>query len=351
VATMYMIFSLIIAALPVGVIGGNFSQVWNEVAIEKRVASEELKEDQKFITAAIQRIDPFEMSKLMYVEVWNARFPDQAKLDGVQSDVNVPSRMKRPDVAEFIGRANFVLRLDPSHPVAGVTQTLKLQDGAEGGLPKRTVTGSITVQYDWAPGDYQSLLGQADASAAGSATFALVDTTGSHDGDARPNGESLHGKLKVTVMHAEGLINSSYQCGKLAHSNPYCKVFCYPRSANGKGPLVPACWRSPVQVGTCSPRWFAHSVFDFCWTPPQPEDLQEEDVPVEGPPLSSIQEPTKLRSEGTFAGPTLMKRAQVSGLVRTLGQELNALREEVRTLKSRVHLFSLTPERPAERMN
>merc|ERR1740117_1219099 len=39
VATMTMVFSLVIAALPVGVIGGNFTQVWSDYDLEKKAAA------------------------------------------------------------------------------------------------------------------------------------------------------------------------------------------------------------------------------------------------------------------------------------------------------------------------
>merc|ERR1719199_418281 len=135
-----MVFSLVIAALPVGVIGGNFTQAWFDYDQEKQREAAQTDKDRMFITSAIQRIDPHEMSRLVYVEVWNERLPDE---DG-------RGKSTRPDVAEFLGQVHILANLDPLEPVAQ-TMTMPLSDGEEGGLPHRKLTGNITLQYEWSP--------------------------------------------------------------------------------------------------------------------------------------------------------------------------------------------------------
>merc|ERR1719424_985956 len=319
VATMTMVFSLVIAALPVGVIGGNFTQVWSDYDLENRREAAQTEKDRKFITSAIQRIDPHEMSKLVYIEVWNERFPDTASCAN-----DARSKSSRPDVAEFLGQAHLFLDLNPQQPVA-LTLTLPLQDGAEGGLPHRKLTGNISLQYEWQP---------------------LITTFAGGDQPPDPF-RSVQGKLKVTVCACEGLMNLTYTRGKRSGSNPYCRVFCYPDSPTENNTLCPRAWRGPLAVGTLSPKWHACHTFNFCWKTPQGR-LEPNDAP-----LGSIQSKQDIigRSDGTFAGPAISKKGQVAALVQSVGRELLLLREELRSLNNRITRFSSTTEPPAERMN
>merc|ERR1711865_1211243 len=151
----------------------------------------------------------------------------------------------RPDVAEFMGQAYIILDLDPLATVTN-TLTLPLCDGAEGGLPNRKLTGDITLQYDWVP------------------------TATTFDGGGEPSATGpVEGTLKVTVMWCEGLMNLVYSRGKRTGSNPYCRVFCYPDSPVGEQTLRPSAWRSPLAVGTLSPKWNASHTFNFLWAAPK----------------------------------------------------------------------------------
>jgi len=377
------------------VIGGNFTQVWADYDLEKKKNAKRLEQDRKFITSAIQRIDPFEMSRLMYVEVWNERFPSNE-----QFDKSGKERKTRPYVAEFLGRANIFLDLDASQPVSDCL-TLKLQDGAEGGLPKRELTGSITLQYEWTPQPGEGgALQQENAQRMAEFTSRSSRLSGTM-GDAplsnqeqamqirqsvqsqsgltsaqkaewirlrEETQQTLYGTLKVTVMGAEGLMNLTYTKGKKGGSNPYCRVFCYPTSpvkvAEDESILCPGAWRSPQDVGTLAPKWNANHTFNFAWPfgwkfrlespeSPEQEDQPEQDKP-EGSSLSMQavscvpSGPSTGGSFGMFAGPAPTKKAHVSALVQGLGRELTGLRQELRALNSRVTRFS--PELPAERM-
>merc|ERR1712139_93772 len=77
ICAVTMVFSLIIGALPIGIIGNNFEQCWSDYDIEKRAQAAQTKRDRMFITTAIERVDPEIMGKLLYIEVWNERFPDE----------------------------------------------------------------------------------------------------------------------------------------------------------------------------------------------------------------------------------------------------------------------------------
>merc|ERR1712070_800683 len=142
-------------------------------------------------------------------------------------------RSERPDVAEFIGQAHMFMDL-PTDRSCMITRNLKLQDGAEGKLNKRTVQGAITLQYEWTP--------------LAASTFAAAS-----DSDVdKLNGQmppGLRGKLKVTVIQADNVMNLCYSSGKRVGSNPYCRVFCYPHSPSDGRTVCPSAWRMPLQIG------------------------------------------------------------------------------------------------------
>lgn len=334
VATIYMVFGVVIGALPVGIIGGNFSDVWVQYALDKRASIEQTEKDKRFITAAIQRIDPFEMSRLIYVEVWNERFPESERFD--RSGRNLSTR---PDIAEFIGQAHAVVEM-PSDRSTSETRILKLQEGAEGKLHRREVSGSITIQYEWTPpeeaftsGDVDKLNGQ------------------TVPGESPRSSGYLRGKLKVTVVSADNLTNLTYSNGKRAGSNPYCRVFCYPHSPCNGRTVCPSAWRMPLDVGTLSPKWNASHVFNFSWVSPK-ERLSLECAPNQDKSaLTKVQESGTTGSAGTFAKSLLSKKSGASALVQSLSQELKCLSDELRALNDRATRFSLTPEPPAERMD
>lgn len=184
---------------------------------------------------------------------------------------------------------------------------------------KRDVTGSITLQYDWTP----------------------VPSAYSTGGGTCKVHAGLHGKLKVTVMYAEGILNLTYGRGKRSGSNAYCKAFCYPRSPPDRVLVCPSAWRSPVDVGTLSPQWHASHVFNFSWLPPTRGNLLDDSS-------KWGKEPGTVRSDGMFARSAQHEKGNVAALVQNIGRELMFLQAECRALNNRIASFSLTPEPAAE---
>merc|ERR1719162_2396869 len=222
----------------------------------KQKRLQETLDDKRFITSAIQRIDPFAMSRLMLVEVWHERFPCE--------DTGVPPRIGeiRPDAAEFLGQVNVKLDLSDDRPVNS-TVTLKLTNNPE--MPKRDIQGTITLQYEWFPSEMNNPKPDDD------------------EEESRPNKvvsapvfPNLRGSLKVTLIGADNVINLCWIRGNVKHySSPYCLVFCYPVSPVGKEVLRPACWRSSTQLATLNPRWGINHSFDFNWTKPKATRVTE----------------------------------------------------------------------------
>jgi hypothetical protein len=346
IAVMYMVFSLVIVALPVGILGEEFTRVWEVFNEKKRLDAYDLSEDHKFITAAIQRIQPFVMSKYLYVEVWNERLTTQ---DGDTSTLSIadPTDPTRPGDAEFLGRAVFEMNLEQDR-ASGQLLHGKLYDMSEedhqddcgGGQEtcNRHITGHIYLHYEWtpeAPAKKSQVVGtrpsEGDTAPAGPESFMEKRPTLK---ELLNEPDYLHGKLQVTLEKAEGLMNLIYMGGKKCGSNPYCRVFCYPRSPTSKGTLCPEAWRSPMVVGNVSPKWDAVHTFDFAWE----QESAEEPPPVEPP--APVKDSSTDRSEGTFAGPPPKGKVEVSQLVQSLGNDLNSLRDEIQALNNRVARFS-----------
>jgi len=295
------------------------------------------------------------MSPVLYIEIWNERFPDERTFAD-----SGRSRSTRPDVAEFIGQVNLRVEMTDNlgRPAAtSIIKTMTLENGAEGGvdlrgdmfqgksdeersrlievekarqkkvkdgLAKRGVTGTITFQYEWTP---------MSGAVAG---ISLADSD--------PNAVVAYypqGSLKVTVISAESLLNLEYRNGKKSGSNPYCRVFCYPNSPADGVKLCPCGWRSPLIVGTLTPKWNAHHAFDFRWTEPpkalEEEDGQDQQAETEGRSDSGLgRDPNGNGRDGMFAGPPMSKKGMFSSLVHGLCRELSLLRQELRTLDNSV---------------
>jgi len=259
IAAVTMVFSMVVLALPVGVIGGNFTKAWHRYEVERIRQAKEVEHDKKFITEAIQKIDPYQMSHLMLVEVWHERFPTEKGCKTPREGVLV-----KPDQAEFLGEVDITLEL-PMDRTVSKTQTLKLKANPITDVPKRTIHGYITVQYTWTP------LSAADSS------FERAES--SDDSGALKKTQSwiypqLQGSLKVTLVSAEGLSSLSWlknnkNKNNRPLSNPYCTVYCYPTSPALGDTLYPTAWRSPSEINTITPAWHCSHTFEFRWQCPK----------------------------------------------------------------------------------
>jgi len=304
VAVLTMVFSLVILALPVGVIGGTFSQVWDDYKTDRQCAAQMRQKEMLYITSAIQRLDPTRMSKLMLIEVWNDPLGQHGGVVG------------RPAPARFMGEVTVEMELPRDRPVTK-TQTLRL--GQNSDLVKRTITGQLTVRYEWVPRN-------------GSASKAEM---GEH---VQCESFELFGKLKVTIVCAENLVNLDFTRRNGA-SSPYCMVLCYPNSPVDRQ-LCPSVWRTPTVANSLSPQWEVSHSFNFSWRPsgwqnaelPVPSaDAIFNGVPGSRPVLSSPRPATRVE--------------ELLRLLRELNDDLGQVRREVHEISGRVDKFSAFRER------
>jgi hypothetical protein len=246
IAVTTMMFSMLIAALPIGVVGGVFSSVWDELEKSKKSLREANRAEDLIVKASLQKFAPFEsMSKLLTIDVWNDRFPKhECKGWAVPIDNN-------PLKGDFMGTARIHLDkvLALGNTPSSKELTVELCPDHE--MVKRRVAGAVTLRFQWTPGEE----GEVDARFSGRETSASEE-------------EKLNGSLVVTVVSAERLINLNCRCqGSL--SNPYCLVLCFPKSPARTGdPVQPRMWRSPTAMGTLQPRWDCSHEFRYDWTTP-----------------------------------------------------------------------------------
>ncbi|CAE8609166.1 unnamed protein product, partial [Polarella glacialis] len=232
VAVLNILFSLVILALPVGVIGGTFSQVWSEFDEEKRKSQIDKKRQMQFITSAIQKLDPSTMTRLMLIELWH----EHPELD---------PDIARPEASRFLGEVAIKLDLPRDQSITR-QMTLRVEGNSE--LVERNVTGKITIRYTWTPqrnNDKERRQPHCPGEKEQSKTF------------------NLEGQLEVTLIEASGLLNLDWSKRNGA-SHPYCMVLCYPVSP-GDDILKPVVWRAPTKYKTPNPKWNASHTFNFCW--------------------------------------------------------------------------------------
>jgi len=306
VATATMISSLVILALPIGVIGGNFTKAWDEVKDLKSVREAEQKNDTAFITSAIQRIEPFQLSRLMLIEVWNERFPPK-KEDLAFGDGPPGEKIAcRPSGSEFLGEVMLTIDLPMNQEVTCGPITLPLAENRT--IVDREVAGSITLRYEWKPrapskdSEEAAKLGMAKS---------LSRT------DMIPE---LYGDLTVVLMGADGLLNVCYSIGQV--SNSYGIIFCYPNSPSEKDPLKPVAWRSSTILNTLSPRWDQGYTWQFAWKAIQEKPEGEGPTEGDGGPAAVA----SVASDR--AGPEGMP-PEIAKLLGWLGQEMSQARRDL----------------------
>mmetsp|Transcript_77112 Transcript_77112/g.223120 ORF Transcript_77112/g.223120 Transcript_77112/m.223120 type:complete len:897 (-) Transcript_77112:123-2813(-) len=259
-----MLFSLVILALPVGVIGGTFSNVWEECELMKKAQEHQLKLDLKFVAHELSRLDPIVMSKLMLIEVWN----DQ----GFHIEEN-----SRPPPAAFMGEAKVQLDITPHEPCS-IVVTVPLSANRD--IANRRVTGKVTLQYRWTPDSCDTtdvhVATSVEENVSGSrSTKRRLSTSSRNQIGGRGQVQALvcsnsmrthlEGTLEVTLLSAENLINlNTHQRGA---SSPYCMIFCYPGRSKQANLPEPVIWRTPTAKQTLHPFWGISHIFEFSWRP------------------------------------------------------------------------------------
>eukprot|EP00929_Paragymnodinium_shiwhaense_P112579 TRINITY_DN80827_c0_g1_i1.p1 TRINITY_DN80827_c0_g1~~TRINITY_DN80827_c0_g1_i1.p1 ORF type:complete len:732 (-),score=142.73 TRINITY_DN80827_c0_g1_i1:57-2252(-) len=307
IAVATMVMSIVILALPVGVIGGNFQQKWEHYEEEAKTLVVSQAKEIEAITSAIQTIDPFSMSSLMLIEVWNDRFPQDAKKTWSGPDVDpvIAAARRVPLDAEFMGQCVIPLELSQTTPQSKQVRMPLLEDDA---VCKRPVAGYVSVRYEWTPREVDQ---------------ATMEGCSTENGDGQ---KYLFGTLLVTVVAGEKLINLDLHSLHSA-SNPFCTVLMYPTSPRYTGEVVrPVIWRGPTLRNSLSPQWHSSEEFEFAWHTPQAK-----------PKAAAL----SFDSDGGLsASMHCLQEAkfnEVLTMLESLMSEVRSLKEDVKTVSKRVN--------------
>lgn len=228
VAGVTMAWSLCVLALPIGVIGNNFSQVWEEYDREVRVQAYNHQREQMMLNKSKAWGDPLHYSKRMILEVWH----DPGLLGASKTDHDSYSSQETDetyvDQAEFMGEADFQLDLPTEEPIEK-RKTVALRGNPE--KARRRVRGFVSFEYKWTPGKSSDAL--------------------------------IAGKLEVKIVSGHDLISIDWK-GSCA-SDPYVKVIAHPQLLSD-GHLVPVVRKSEAQWDTSDPKWDFPCEFDVNWS-------------------------------------------------------------------------------------
>lgn len=306
VGTATMVFSMVILALPVGVMGGTFSQEWEKYELEKKEKAEIVEREMAFITRAIKKLDPKKIAPLILVEVWHSH-----------PGLRTPSD-QRPPAATFLGKATFAIKVPPNQ---SVTEEFNLSLEDNPSIVKRRVAGRVRVKYEWDPG-LEPLKRSGTNSKLSLPAF---------NSEGVAEDFNIQGKLRVTLVSAEKLIN--LDCNG-AYVNPYCTVLCFPSYSRSKGGPQYNIWRTPVVRNKLNPQWNARHIFTFNWVP-----------------VRKTQAGASPGRESTASSDSLVKASQLDQVLRLLydvaGElkqqrgSLKHVREDVRTVAGRVDQLTM----------
>lgn len=305
VAAGTMVFSLVMLALPVGVVGGNFSQVWAEFELDKQKEQQMIREEQKFVTTAMQNLAPEKLCRMMMVEIWD-------DLNLGQDGGNT-----RPHPFRFMGEASCLIDV-PMDATVSKTLTMRLVHNPD--IVERGVKGKIVVKYVWTPSQGSSGQSPDDGVAPGrTKTQEFSD---------------LRGSLEVTIESASGLLNlltpgTTGSEKRKQVSSPYCMVFVYPQRPADGAVLRPVVWRTPTALRTLNPSWKVTDSFDYDWTP-TPKQIED----PAARPKSPVKDPSSNGADNEARSNILDKALE---LLKELHDELKQVRETVKQVDDRVN--------------
>jgi len=313
IAVVAQIFSLVILALPVGVVGTTFNEVWIKYAEEKKFEAKVMEREKQTIYEKIARLDPIRVSKLILIEIWNDHW--------ALSD-------KSPAPFGFLGEAKLELELPPDRTVTGL-HALQLEENTD--IVQREVTGTITFSYSWTPST-------------------LIEDGDTAEG-VRFDDYELKGKLLVTMIGAHGVCSLDAGTAKVG-SSPYCMVYLYPTAPGSTQALMPMIWRAPTANSTVNPLWDASRSFQYSW--PKVKDsyaellqkwrMLEKQTSKDNADIRR----SALLNNGQDGADGENNLGQVLNLVGQLGADLKQVKEEVCILGNRFLDLSQRPGRPRD---
>jgi len=254
VAAITMVVGVLTLAMPMGVIGNNFTAVWREFEMDKRMRTIWENEDKKAIHDSQFRAEPLEnIACQLTIEVWD----EDCCADGAPPD------------HQFLGEA--VLKLPLEERVRSKTQH-KLTIHPNKSKSRAKGTGKILVEVEWIPTANSGLKDEVAMSR--SMTFPLNSFV-----QPRVPALSVTGSLAVRVISASGLMHIDWKPSGLP--DPFVQLICYPKGLrNSFGDLQRMIWRSSTVGKTNSPLFDAYISLNYEWASNEIQPRLTHDGPI-----------------------------------------------------------------------
>lgn len=236
VTAIAMVWGLCVLALPVGVIGGNFTSAWDDYDREKKIECDLKSAESRMVTLKKKQIEPIHFARHIHIEVYH-------------------DSQLGPGNNIFVGEAEVELDLPAELPVAGAAAdgmgdgvskgaeiadgrlckrlTVPLQDNWE--KAKRTVRGAVVLDYTWEP---QMKLKE-------------------------DQGMLLKGVLSLTLVKAHDLAEVDWKRNSLP--DPFVVMTVYPRAPGKTSPIEEVSSTSKTVFDKAIPEWNETSTFDMSW--------------------------------------------------------------------------------------
>merc|ERR1719253_1701089 len=111
-------------------------------------------------------------------------------------------------------------------------------------------------------------------------------------------------------------------------------VWLYPMSPSAGEKPRPAAWRTPTALNTLHPRWLASHTWNYLWST---DCLDSPRIPRGRSSAAIYPEPSAdFVSEETKREPSAFKDNEILAYLQEFGREVQQLRAEVHTVRSRV---------------
>jgi hypothetical protein len=221
VAGVTMVWSVCVLALPIGVIGGNFIDVWAEYDEEKEKDMMNKIKEKQMLAKSLAWGDPLHYSRHLVIEVWH------------DSGIRTVGNFGEVIQSEFLGEVEVTLTLSPDGSSRELCERVPLVGNPD--KSSRLVRhGQVTFEYRWEPHP--------------------------RNDDSSDKSTLLKGILEIQVIKADNLIGVDW-----GGSNPFCVVVAHPHGPDEDGELDEVARRSHKLMNTTSPEWNAKFIFEMNW--------------------------------------------------------------------------------------
>lgn len=281
IAALCMVWSLVVLALPIGVVGNTFGRVWEEYEKEKAAEKWAFLDDVGLVRKSMYLIDPLFQAKQATISVYH-----DGKTGTLEGDA-------------FIGEADVELDLRKDHATFRDDLTLELKPNKA--KSRQAVSGTVSFSYDWKPSS-----------------------------SSQP-GTLLQGQLWCCLSGASGLTKLDWRQSLMP--NAYAIIELHPRvnkdeaTKQNKPQLV----KTKTIDDSLEPTWKADATIEYLW---QNEALMEvEDEIGQEDTLNEMMRANTRNLDATTSRSSDHVITQVQEEIRKLREEQTLIKTEQREFR------------------